>query len=255
MRSDAAGWHLDLEDLAAQVTPRTRAVVINSPANPTGWTARREELAAILGLARRHGLWVIADEIYGRFVLDGPEGARAPSFRDVMQDGDRVMFVQTFSKNWAMTGWRVGWLEAPAELRPVIENLVQYSTSGVPGFLQRAAVTAIEDGEELALDQIRRARLGCAIVCEGLRATNVVDLPAPPGAFYAFFRLEGRSDTGRVVREIVDRAAVGLAPGSAFGTGGEAHVRLCFLRDPAQLREAVSRLQRVLPDLAAGREG
>lgn len=247
------GWRLDIGRLASLVTRRTRAVVINSPANPTGWTAGRDDLAAILDLARRHGLWILADEIYGRFVHDAPEGGLAPSFREIMAEDDRIMFVQTFSKNWAMTGWRIGWLEAPVRLGPVIENLVQYSTSGVASFIQRAAVTAIEDGEPFVRDQIARARLGRGIVCDGLSATNVVDLPAPPGAFYAFFRVEGRADTARLARELIDGAAVGLAPGSAFGQGGEAHLRLCFLRDPGQLAEAVARLGRVLPGLAGPR--
>lgn len=246
------GWRLDLDRLAAAVTPGTRAMLINTPANPTGWTATREDLAGMLALARRHGLWIIADEIYARFVHD-PEliaAGRSPSFRDVMEPGDRVMFVQTFSKNWAMTGWRIGWLETPPELGPVVENLVQYSTSGVPAFLQRGAVAALEQGEDLVADQIGRARRGRAIVCEGLAATNVVDLPPPPAAFYAFFRVLGRPDSRKLALELVDRAGVGLAPGSAFGAGGSAHLRMCFLRDPAQLEEAVARLARVLPELA-----
>ena len=112
-------WRLDVGALAQAVTKRTRAIIINSPSNPTGWTASRDDLVAILALARRHGLWIIADEIYGRIYFDG---ARAPSFHDVIKEHDRVMFVQTLSKNWAMTGWRVGWLEAPPALGQVIEN-------------------------------------------------------------------------------------------------------------------------------------
>ena len=251
-----AGWHLDLDRLAGAITPRTRALVINSPANPTGWTAGLDDLSAILGIARRHGLWVIADEIYARFVHEPRlvAAGRSPSFRDVMEPDDRVMFVQTFSKNWAMTGWRIGWLEAPPALGPVIENLVQYSTSGVAGFLQKAAVTALDDGEPFVADQIARARRGRAIVCDGLRATNVVDLPVPPAAFYAFFRVEGVSDTRRLAFDLIDQAGVGIAPGSAFGPGGEHHSRLCFLRGEGDLEEAVSRLSAVLPQLAsAGR--
>jgi aspartate/methionine/tyrosine aminotransferase len=247
-----AGWRLNLERLAAAVTPATRAMLINTPANPTGWTASREDLSGILAIARRHGLWIVADEIYARFTHDPAyvQAGRTPSFRDVMEPGDRVMFVQTFSKMWAMTGWRIGWLETPAELGPVVENLVQYSTSGVPTFVQRAAVVALDEGEALAQDQIARARRGRQIVCEGLAATNVVDLPPPPAAFYAFFRVLGRPDTRRLALDLVDRAGIGLAPGSAFGEGGGAHLRLCFLRDPAQLEEAVARLARVIPELA-----
>ena len=119
-------WTLDIAAIRDAIGPSTRALVVNSPANPTGWTATLADCAALLALAREHGLWIIADEIYGRFVYDAP---RAPSFHDVMTSADRVLFAQTLSKNWTMTGLRVGWLEAPASLGDIIENLVQYSAS------------------------------------------------------------------------------------------------------------------------------
>ena len=253
MASGAAGWTLDLDRLSAAVTPRTRAIVINSPANPTGWTARLGELGDILALARRHGLWILADEIYARFVYDPAltiGERRTPSFHDVMADGDRVLFVQTFSKNWAMTGWRVGWLEAPPELGPTIENLIQYSTSGVATFLQRAAIAALEQGESFAAHQIARAGRGRDIVCGGLAATGRVELPVPPGAFYAFLKVPGATDSRALALRLIDEANVGLAPGTAFGEGGEAYLRLCFARKAEDLEEAVRRLASVLETLS-----
>ena len=253
MSVGAAGWILDLDRLEAAVTPRTRAICINSPSNPTGWTASHDELARILGLARRHGLWIIADEIYQRFVHDPgltAPGGRAASFHDVMKPDDRVLFLQTFSKNWAMTGWRIGWLEAPASLGSVIENLVQYSTSGVAGFLQRAAVTALDQGEALVAEHVALARRNREIVCSGLARTGVVHLPPPPGAFYAFFSVEGVADTRQLALDLIDHANVGLAPGTAFGPGGSAHLRLCYLRDTAMVQDAVERLGDALPELA-----
>lgn len=234
------GVSLDLGRLAEAVTPRTRALVINSPANPTGWTASREELAAILALARRHGLWIIADEIYGRFVYDGT--ARAPSFKDVMTPEDRIMFVQTFSKNWAMTGWRIGWLEAPAAFGQTVENLIQYSTSGCPVFVQRAATAALDQGESFVEHQIARARAGRDIVVGGLRATGKVRTAAPAGAFYYFFGIDGVSDSRAFAIRMVDEANVGLAPGSAFGNAAPEGIRLCFSRRADELEEAVRRL-------------
>lgn len=237
-------FSLDLDRLAAAITPKTRAIAINSPANPTGWTATKDELAAILTLARKHGLWIIADEIYARFVYDG--SARAASFHDVMEAEDRVLFVQTFSKNWAMTGWRIGWIEAPAAFGQIIENLIQYSTSGSPVFIQRAAVAALDEGEPFVAEQIARAREGRRIVAEGLKATNRVSLAAPDGAFYQFFTVDGRDDSRALAIELVDKANVGLAPGTAFGPGGESGLRFCFARKASDLVEAVARLQRAL---------
>ena len=247
MTSAETGWQLDLDRLDAAVTARTRAIVVNSPANPTGWTASLDELAAILSIARRRGLWIVADEIYARFVYDGAQiEGRAPSFRDVMEPQDRILFVQTFSKNWAMTGWRIGWLEAPAALGQVIENLIQYSTSGVPAFLQRAAIAALEQGESFVAHQIERARRGREIVCDGLLATGAVELPPPAGAFYAFLKVKGVSDARGLALRLVDEANVGLAPGTAFGDGGQGYLRLCFARKSEDLEEAVRRLAAVL---------
>ncbi|KPH82467.1 pyridoxal phosphate-dependent aminotransferase [Bosea vaviloviae] len=237
-------FSLDLDRLAAAITPKTRAIAINSPANPTGWTATKDELAAILALARKHGVWIIADEIYARFVYDG--SARAASFHDIMDENDRVLFVQTFSKNWAMTGWRIGWIEAPPAFGQVIENLIQYSTSGSPVFVQRAAIAALEEGEPFVAEQIARAKEGRRIIAEGLKATNRVTLSPPDGAFYQFFSVDGREDSRALAIELVDTANVGLAPGTAFGPGGETGLRLCFARKSSDLVEVVARLQRAL---------
>ena len=235
---------LDLEKLEAAISPRTRAFVINSPANPTGWTATRDELAAILAIARKYGIWIIADEIYARFVYEG--SPRAASFHDVMEQEDRVLFVQTFSKNWAMTGWRVGWIEVPPAFGQIVENLIQYSTSGSPVFVQRAAIAALEEGEPFVAEQIARATEGRRIVAEGLKATNRVNLQAPDGAFYQFFSVDGWTDSRKLAIELVDTANVGLAPGTAFGPGGETGLRFCFARKASDLHEAVARLQKAL---------
>jgi aspartate/methionine/tyrosine aminotransferase len=236
-------WSLDPARLAAAVSPSTRAIFFNSPANPTGFVATREEIAATLDIARRHDLWIIADEIYGRVTYDG---VRAPSFHDVMAPDDKVMFVQTLSKNWAMTGFRVGWLEAPPALGPAIENLVQFTTSGVPVFTQRAAIAALNEGEAFIAGQIARCRQARDILSEGLRATGRVRFFEPEAAFYLFCAIDGFDDSRALAFRLIDEAGVGAAPGSAFGPGGQGHLRLCFARDPAQIEEATRRMQRWL---------
>jgi aspartate/methionine/tyrosine aminotransferase len=236
-------WRLDAATLEAAVTPATKAIFLNSPANPTGFTATREELAATLALARRHDLWIVADEIYGRIAYGGE---RAPSFHDVMTPDDSILFVQTLSKNWAMTGFRVGWLEAPAALGPTIENLVQYTTSGVPVFNQRAAAAAIGEGETFLAGQIERWRRSRDILCDGLAATGRVRFARPEAAFYLFCAVDGFPDSRALALRLVDEAGVGVAPGSAFGPGGEGFLRLCFAADPAVVGEATRRLARWL---------
>jgi aspartate/methionine/tyrosine aminotransferase len=225
MTLEPAGWSLNLDNMFAAVTPRTRAIIINSPANPTGWTASRDELKAILEFARSKGLWIIADEIYGRFYFDGP---LAPSFLEFRRPDDRLIFVNTFSKNWAMTGWRIGWLQAPPEIGQIIESLVQYNTSGVATFMQRGAIAAIKDGRE--------------IVSKALGAFNSVRHVPPAGAFYAFFAIDGMDDSMAAALKLVDEANIGLAPGIAFGPAAEGYFRVCFLRSAAPLGEAMQRL-------------
>ncbi|SCZ04958.1 pyridoxal phosphate-dependent aminotransferase [Microvirga guangxiensis] len=252
MNIDKRGWHLDFERLEKSITPRTRVVVLNSPSNPTGWTASHDDLRAVLDMARRHGLWIVADEIYSRFVHDPAltDEGRAPSFRDVMEPEDRILFIQTFSKNWAMTGWRLGWLEAPTELGQVIENLVQYQTSGTPTFIQRAGVAALEQGEEFLATQIAKAKRGREIVGQ-LAETGLVELPPPSGAFYAFLKIKGATSSKDIAFRLIDEANVGLAPGNAFGDAGEGYLRLCYLRKEQDLEEAVQRIGAALPKLVA----
>ena len=235
------GWALDIEALTAAITPRTRAFVINSPGNPTGWTASAAELRQLLDLARSHGLWIISDEIYGRFVY---EGGYAPSFQDIVVEDDRILFVQSMSKNWAMTGWRVGWIQAPAHLGQIIENLIQYSISGVPVPSQRAAIAALDQGDAFIRLQIDTARENRDALCASLAETGRVRFTKPLGAFYLFFSIDGVTDSRTAAFKLVDEANIGLAPGTAFGPGGEDFFRLCFARRPDHIVEAAERLRR-----------
>jgi len=238
------GWTLDFERLTTAVTPRTRALVVVTPSNPTGWTATPDDLKFLLELARKHGLWIIADETYARFWYGG--GPRAPSFYDVMVPEDRIIFVNTFSKNWAMTGWRMGWMTLHLSLGQVVENLIQYSTSGVAQFMQRAGVVAIEKGEDFVNSQIARARKSRDIACEILGRTGRCRFAVPQGAFYLFFSVDGETDTRKLVFRLIDEAQVGLAPGTSFGPGGEHFVRVCYARDPDQVADAMTRVATVL---------
>ena len=239
MTLELDGWSLPMDKLFAAVNPKTRAIVINSPANPTGWTASRDELKAILEFARARGLWIIADEIYGRFYFTGP---LAPSFFEFRRPDDRIIFVNTFSKNWAMTGWRIGWMQAPPALGDTIESLIQYNTSGVATFMQRGAIAAIEDGEPFIAQQLAGAARGREIVSKALGAFNSVRSVPPAGAFYSFFAIDGMHDSMAAALQLIDETGVGLAPGIAFGPAAEGYFRVCFLRSAPALEEAMQRL-------------
>ena len=237
------GWRLDLEKLFAACDSRTRGIFVNSPSNPTGWVIAPEEIVALAGFARSRGLWLIADEVYGRIVYGNRP---APSFLEHTEAEDRVIVVNSFSKTWAMTGWRLGWLTLPPSLLPEIEKLIEFNTSGSPTFLQRAAITAIRDGEGFVESFAARCRAARDVTIEGLRACRRVSVARPEGAFYAFFRVDGVDDSLAFAKELLHTAKVGLAPGSAFGPMGEGWLRMCFAREPAAMEEAVGRLRPVL---------
>ena len=240
LRFENGTWQLDLDRLEKAIGPKTRALFINTPSNPTGWTASHDDLRAILSLARKHGLWIVADEIYALYHY---AGSRAPSFLDVMDADERIIFVNSFSKNWSMTGWRVGWIVAPPAIGQVLENLVQYATSGVAQFMQRGAVVALDEGDAFVDANLAKAAQSRDLLCDALIATNRVETLKPDGAIYTFLKIDGVTDSRAAAIDIVDKTGVGLAPGTAFGDGGSLFMRACFLRDPAQVAEAANRLQ------------
>jgi aspartate/methionine/tyrosine aminotransferase len=234
-------WSLDLDRLFAAATPRTKAICINSPSNPIGWTATREDLIAIRDFARKHGIWVLADEVYSRFYY-GVDGAkRAPSFLDVCDTDEKLILCNTFSKNWAMTGWRQGWIQTPKALAPVVERFIQYNTSGSPVFLQRGCAAAVNEGDAFVDQQVATARRNREIVAEALRPFNSLDFQMPDGAFYFFFRIHGVTDSLATAKRIIDDVGVGFAPGAAFGDAGEGFMRMCYLKDESRLREGLTR--------------
>jgi len=237
------GWRLDIDKLVAACDERTRGIFVNSPANPTGWTASAEEIAALTDFARRRGLWVVADEVYNRIVY----GNRvAPSFLEAGDPEDRLIVVNSFSKSWAMTGWRLGWIVIPPDLLPTIEKLIEFNTSGSPTFLQRAAIAAIRDGEPFVQSFVARCRAAREAAISTLQSCRRVEVARPDGTFYAFLRVAGVSDSLAFAKELLAKTKVGLAPGSAFGPMGEGYLRLCFAREPAAIAAAVERLRPML---------
>ena len=236
-------WRLDLDRLFALANAKTKAIFVNSPGNPTGWMMESDEQRALMDFARARGIWVIADEVYHQLVFDRDV---APSFLQVANRDDKLLVVNSFSKSWLMTGWRLGWLTHPAALAPTIAKLVQITTSGVPQFLQRAAITAIEDGDWVIRDLRARCKAGRDLVFDRLESWPKLKLARPKAAFYAFFAVDGMTDSVEFAKRIIDEANVGLAPGSAFGPAGEGYLRLCFAASEATLTRGLDALEPIL---------
>ena len=238
-----AGWQLEIGRLLAALTPDTRMLLINSPNNPTGWTMSRDDQRAVLAHCRRHGIWLVADEVYERLAF-GADGA--PSFLDIASREERVVVVNSFSKAWAMTGWRLGWLIAPAAVMGDLSKLVEYNTSCAPGFVQAAGEVALRDGEPFVRSFVSALRDARDHLVAALRMLPGVEVPPPPGAMYLFLRLPGAADSLAFCKTLVREAGLGLAPGRAFGPEGEGFVRWCSACDPARLDAGVERLRSFL---------
>ena len=242
-RTESGGFHLDLAAIAAAITPRSRVIAINSPSNPTGWVMGREQMMALRDLARARGLWILSDEVYNHFTYGN---AIAPSFLEICDGSDRLLVSNTFSKNWAMTGWRAGWLVFPEGLAPVFDNLGQYNTTSIPTFIQHACIAALEQGDDFIGEMVARCRESRRIFSEGLAAIPGVRVQAPEGSFYLMFSVDGETDSRALAVRILRQAKVGLAPGTAFGEDPDGKLRLCFAVSPALAREAMARLDAML---------
>jgi aspartate/methionine/tyrosine aminotransferase len=245
-----SGWTIDLDGLLATLTPDTRVLYLNAPNNPTGWTITADEQRAILAHCRKHGIWILADDAYERlsYPAGGGQGV-APSFLDIATADDRIVSTNTFSKSWLMTGFRLGWIVAPAPLTEQIAKLVEYNTSCAPGFIQRAGIVAVEQGEPVIAHTVDRFRVARDHLVAGLNALPGIECALPGGAMYAFFRVDGMNDSLAFCKRLVAEAGLGLAPGIAFGPEGEGFVRWCFASDTQRLDLGLERLAGALPRL------
>jgi aspartate/methionine/tyrosine aminotransferase len=230
---------LDLGRLLGAIDATTVALFINSPGNPTGWVLDAAAMAAILDACRRRGVWIIADEVYGRIAFDRDV---APSFLEYAEPDDRLIVVNSFSKAWCMTGWRLGWLTVPTDLLPYLEKINEFNTSGAADFTQRAGIVALREGEAFVADLRAMCRINRDHVFDRLAQLPRVHIGRPRAGFYAFFAVDGEPDSEALARRLIDQAAVGLAPGAAFGAGGEGHLRLCFASATPTIGAALDRL-------------
>ncbi len=246
LRPQAGGaWILDMDELLAAITPSTRLLVVNAPNNPTGWTLTRDEQIRIIQHCRSTGTWILADEVYERLYYDDASGSGcAPSFLDLATAEDRLIVVQSFSKSFLMTGWRLGWLVMPAELTHHMGKLIEFNTSCTSVFTQRAGIAALQHASQITPQVVSHLQVCRDALIRMLQALSGVDVACPRGGMYAFFRMPGQGDSLDLAKRLVREAGLGLAPGNAFGPEAQGWLRWCFAsRDPERLVQGVQRLK------------
>ena len=243
LTAGADGWSLDMDTLLSACDAKTKLIYFASPGNPTGWEITRAQAERLLAFARERNIAVLSDEVYHRIVYDRPA---AFSMLEIAGPDDPLFVVNSFSKAWAMTGWRMGWLIYPAGATSAFEKLIQFNSSGGQAFLQYGAVAALRDGEPFVKEFVARCARGRDLVNSRLGAMNRVRNIPNNGSFYAMFEVEGVTDSLAFCKAAVTEARIGLAPGVAFGKGAEKFIRLCYAKSEANLAEAMDRLQRFI---------
>jgi hypothetical protein len=240
-------YQVDFDALEAAVTPRTRVLLYTSPSNPLGWVATEEEQQGLLEFTRRHGMWLMADEVYDRLYYSGSRlGEAVPSILRKATRDDAIMVVNSFSKSYCMTGWRVGWLVARRDLAAKATQLNEFIISHAPSFAQKAGETALEQGEDELLRMLERLRENRDLCLDALSGLPGVTVPKPDGAFYVFPRIDGLTDSFGFCRRLLEETRVGLAPGVAFGAGGEGSIRICYAAEQSILEPAMERLTKFI---------
>ena len=240
-------YHIDFEALEAAAGPRTRLLLYTSPSNPLGWVATEEEQQRLLDFCRARNLWLVADEVYDRLYYAGRSlGEPVPSILKKATREDAVAVIHSFSKSYCMTGWRVGWLVGRRDLGLKATQLNEFIISHAPSFAQKAAETALECGESELVGMLQRLKENRDFCLAALRGMPGVTVPEPDGAFYLFPKIDGLSDSFDFCRRLLMETKVGLAPGVAFGEGGEGSVRICYAADRSVLEPAMDRLGKFL---------
>ncbi|MBV6431401.1 MAG: putative N-acetyl-LL-diaminopimelate aminotransferase [Bryobacteraceae bacterium] len=240
-------YGIDFDAIEDAINERTRVILYTSPSNPLGWVASSQDQDRLLELTRRHNLWLMADEVYERLYYGGARlGEPVPTILTKASPGDAVIVVQSFSKTWCMTGWRVGWIVSRPDLCEKAAQLNEFIVSHAPSFAQRAAETALLCGEQPLREMLVRLKENRDFCIAELAKLPGVTVPRPEGAFYLFPKIDGLADSFDFCKRLLLETKLGLAPGVAFGAGGEGSVRICYAAERPILEKAMERLRRFL---------
>jgi aspartate/methionine/tyrosine aminotransferase len=254
------GWRWNMSELAARISPRTRAIYVNTPNNPTGGVFTRDDLQEIGRLAREHDLWVFADEAYEDVIFDDATHVSIASFPGLYE---RTIPLYTFSKSYAMTGLRLGYLAVrDSKLRERMKKVLFYSAGNVPTVVQYGGIGALEGSQAHVGEFRRELQARRDVFCEGIaEAAGGIFTGAPPkGAFYAFLRIDPSSrgpwsqsvssPSWAMAEHLIKYGRIGCVPGADFGEHGEGYIRFCFARDRQELAGALDSMRKLF---AAGR--
>ena len=234
------GFVLDLDRVRQAVDGRTRMLIVNSPSNPTGWVISESEQRALWNLAIENDFVILSDEVYDRIVFDRES---APSFARVATDKDHLIVINSFSKTYNMTGWRLGYALTGETLARLITKLEEFIMSNPSAMVQRAGIVALRDGEAYVKEIRENYARQRQQTIDKLKSIPNVKLPIPMGGFYAFPKLEGLHDSLSFAKKLLLESRVGMAPGIAFGTAGEGYMRMCFAASDAVLVPALDRFK------------
>lgn len=241
--SDQDGWTFNLDNLFARCTDKTKAILVVTPSNPTGWMMPKDDMRRLMDFARERNIWVVSDEVYNRSVYGQ---SHATSFLEVSQADDLLLTVNSFSKAWAMTGWRLGWLTGPAFAEDIIRDIALYDNMGPPTFTQFGGIEALRGGEDFIAGQLGLWQSNLDLIIDRLGSNPKVHISRPDSTFYAFFRVEGEPDCLVFAKRLIDEVELSLAPGCAFGKSCTGWLRLCFAVSEKKLTEALNRLEKAI---------
>jgi aspartate/methionine/tyrosine aminotransferase len=249
---ESFGWRYDLDQLASKITPKTRAIYLNSPHNPTGGVLNRADVEAIAALAARHGIWILSDEAYEDVIFDDGEHVSAASLPGMYE---RTISLYTFSKTYAMTGLRLGYVAAKdAHLRERMKKALFYTASNIASVVQFGGIGALEGSQDAVAQYRQELQARRDLFYEGIRASAgaIFSGEPPRGAFYAFLRIDPswvppagaqESISWAMAEYLISHGRIGCVPGVDFGANGEGYVRFCFARDRRELSGALDSMR------------
>jgi aspartate aminotransferase len=244
-------FRLDVDELASLITPRTKLIVLNSPANPTGGVLTRGDIERIADLAQQHDIVVLSDEIYSRILYDGAEHVSIASLDGM---AERTILLDGFSKTYAMTGWRLGYAIVPDWLVKTYGQLIINTISGVTAFAQAGAIEALRGPQDDVEAMVREFNARRDLVVDGLNAIPGIRCHRPTGAFYVFPDISGTGLTGAELAErLLVEAGVCVLAGTAFGGAGVSHIRISYANSRENLTEALGRIRALVEPLVAVR--